>query len=51
MDLLHVIGSDTAILLFSFAGLVATAVAIIADTRTQKADELARASVRADRVL
>jgi hypothetical protein len=51
MDLLQVIGSDTAILLFSVAGLVATAVAIIVDTRTQKADELARASVRADRSL
>jgi hypothetical protein len=51
MDLLQVIGSDAAIFLFSVAGLVATAVAIVADTRTQKADELARASVRADRPL
>jgi hypothetical protein len=50
MDLLQVIGSDAAILLFSVAGLVATAVAIVADTRTQRAQEPARASVRADRV-
>ena len=38
MDLLQVIGSDGAILLFSAAGLVATTLAILADTKTQKAD-------------
>ncbi len=47
MDLLQVIGSDGAILLFSAAGLVATTVAILADTKTQKAD-LARDPVRID---
>lgn len=51
MDLLQAIGTDGAIVLFSVAGLVATAAAIVADTRTQKADELTRASVRADRPL
>lgn len=45
MDLLQAIGTDGAILLFSAAGLVATTVAILADTKTQKAD-LARESIR-----
>jgi hypothetical protein len=44
---LQAIGSDSAILLFSAAGLVATTVAILADTKTQKAD-LARDLVRID---
>lgn len=48
MDLLQAIVSDGGILLFSVAGLVATATAIIVDTRTQRS-ELARASVRSDR--
>ena len=47
MDLLQVIGTDGAILLFSAAGLVATTVAILADTKTQKAG-LARDAVRVD---
>jgi hypothetical protein len=47
MDLLQAIGSDGAILLFSAAGLVATTLAILADTRTQKAD-VARGSFRAE---
>lgn len=50
MELMQAIGSDGAILLFSAAGLVATTVAILADTRTQKA-ELARDTVRVDRPL
>ena len=45
MDLLQAIGSDGAILLFSAAGLVATTLAILADTKTQKA-EIGRGSVR-----
>ncbi|HEX9437693.1 MAG TPA: hypothetical protein VGA16_11105 [Candidatus Limnocylindria bacterium] len=45
MDLVQVIGSDGAILLFSAAGLVATTLAILADTKTQRAD-LARESMR-----
>jgi hypothetical protein len=47
MDLLQAISTDGAILLFSAAGLVATTVAILADTKTQKAD-LARDPVRVD---
>lgn len=45
MELVQAIGSDAAILLFSAAGLVATTVAILVDTRTQKAG-LARESIR-----
>ncbi len=37
MDLTAVVGSDPAILLFSAAGLLATAVAIVQDTRAQAA--------------
>lgn len=48
MELFQAIASDGGILLFSVAGLVATSVAILADTRTQRS-ELARASVRSDR--
>ena len=48
MDVFQAIASDGGILLFSFAGLVATTVAILADTRSQKAG-LARASVRPER--
>lgn len=48
MDVFQAIASDGGILLFSVAGLVATTVAILADTRSQKAG-LARASVRSDR--
>ncbi len=40
------LGSDAALLLFSAAGLVATAVAIMLDTRTQKH---AKAEVQFDR--
>jgi hypothetical protein len=47
VDLMQAIGSDGAILLFSAAGLVATTLAILADTRTQKAD-VARGSIRAE---
>lgn len=49
MDMVSAIVSDGGLLLFSVAGLVATTVAIVLDTRTQKADHLAGASVRADR--
>lgn len=45
MDLFQALGTDVAILLFSAAGLVATTVAILHDTRSQAAD-LARGSVR-----
>lgn len=38
MDLVQAVGGDTAILLLSAAGLVATTVAIVLDTRTQAAD-------------
>lgn len=48
MDMASAIVSDGGLLLFSVAGLVATTVAILLDTRTQK-DHLAGASVRADR--
>lgn len=48
MDMLAAIVSDGGLLLFSVAGLVATTVAILMDTRTQKADRLAGVSVRAE---
>jgi hypothetical protein len=48
MELFQAIASDGGILLFSVAGLVATTVAILADTNAQRS-ELARASVRSDR--
>lgn len=48
MDVIQAIVSDSGILLFSVAGLVATTVAILVDTRTQRS-ELVRASVRSDR--
>ncbi|MDE3112499.1 MAG: hypothetical protein KGN00_12410 [Chloroflexota bacterium] len=48
MDLAQAIGSDAAILLFSAAGLVATTVAILLDTKTQAAD-VAKEPVRVDR--
>ncbi len=47
MDLVQVIGGDAAILLFSAAGLVATSVAILLDTKTQASD-LAKEPVRSD---
>jgi hypothetical protein len=47
MDLFQAVGSDVAILLFSAAGLAATTVAIIVDTKTQAA-ELAKEPVRFD---
>lgn len=45
MDLVQAIGTDGALFLFSLAGLVATTVAILVDTRTQRAG-LARESIR-----
>lgn len=48
MDVIGTLGSDAALLLFSAAGLVATTVAILFDTRTQRTD-LARANIRAER--
>ena len=47
MDLFSAIGTDAALVLFSAAGLLATTIAIVADTRTQKAT-LAKTSVRID---
>jgi hypothetical protein len=44
MDISAALGSDLAILLFSAAGLFATAVAIVHDTKTQAAD-LAKGTV------
>jgi hypothetical protein len=38
MDVLQTLISDSALLLFSFAGLTATAVAILRDTQAQRAD-------------
>ncbi|HEX4744432.1 MAG TPA: hypothetical protein VFW12_07160 [Candidatus Limnocylindria bacterium] len=38
MDILQTLVSDSALLLFSFAGLAATTVAILRDTRAQRAD-------------
>ncbi len=48
MDVVQAIGGDTAILLFSVAGLVATTVAIVLDTKTQAAD-VAKEPVRLER--
>lgn len=48
MDLIGTLGSDAALLLFSAAGLVATTLAILYDTRSQRTD-LARADVRLER--
>lgn len=48
MDLVQAIASDSALLVFSAAGLVATTVAILVDTRTQKA-HVAKERVRIDR--
>lgn len=48
MDLIQTLGSDAALLLFSAAGLVATTVAILHDTRTQVTD-LAKGNMRAER--
>lgn len=45
MDVFQAFGTDIALLLFSAAGLVATTVAILHDTRTQAAD-VAKGSVR-----
>ncbi len=47
MDVIGTLGSDAALLLFSAAGLVATMVAILFDTRSQRT-ELANANVRAE---
>lgn len=44
MDLMQAFGTDTALLLFSAAGLVATTLAILHDTRTQVT--VAKESVR-----
>ncbi len=38
MDVLQSVIGDSALLMFSFAGLAATAVAIVRDTRAQKAE-------------
>lgn len=38
MDVLQTLISDSALLLFSFAGLATTAVAILRDTRAQRAE-------------
>jgi hypothetical protein len=38
MDVLQTLISDSALLLFSLAGLTATAVAILRDTQAQRAD-------------
>lgn len=45
MDVIGTLGSDAALLLFSAAGLVATTVAILFDTRSQRT---ANASVRVE---
>lgn len=45
MDVIGTLGSDAALLLFSAAGLVATTVAILFDTRSQRT-ELQGANVR-----
>lgn len=45
MDVIGTLGSDAALLLFSAGGLIATTVAILFDTRTQRT-ELAKAHVR-----
>lgn len=47
MDVIGTFGSDAALLLFSAAGLVATTVAILYDTRTQRT-ELQSANVRVE---
>lgn len=47
MDLFQALGGDAGLFLFLAAGLAATTVAILVDTRTQQAD-LARQSVRVD---
>lgn len=47
MDLVQALGSDAGLLLFLAAGLVATTVAILHDTRTQA--QLAKVNVRAPR--
>ena len=38
MDILQTLVSDSALLLFSFAGLAATTVAILRDTQAQRAE-------------
>lgn len=38
MDIANVLTSDTALLLFSGAGLVATTLAILQDTRSQRSE-------------
>lgn len=48
MDFIGTLSSDGALLLFSAAGLVATLVAIVFDTRTQRTD-LAKANVPLER--
>jgi hypothetical protein len=45
VDFIGTLGSDAALLLFSAAGLIATTVAILFDTRSQRT-ELAKANVR-----
>jgi hypothetical protein len=47
VDVIGTLGSDAALLLFSAAGLVATTVAILFDTRSQRT-QLASANVRAE---
>lgn len=46
MEIIAGIGTDGALLLFSAAGLIATAVAIVFDTRTQRH---AKAEIRFER--
>jgi len=48
MDLIGTLGSDAGLLLFSAAGLLATTVAILYDTRDQRTD-LAKANLRLER--
>lgn len=47
MDLVKAIGTDTALALFCVAGLAATAIAILIDTKTQ-AEVIAQEKVRSD---
>ena len=47
MDVIGTLGSDAALLLFSAAGLVATTVAILFDTRSQRT-ELGNANFRVE---
>ncbi|MBI2772926.1 MAG: hypothetical protein HYX56_00310 [Chloroflexi bacterium] len=48
MELAKVIGTDGALFLFCAAGLAATVVAIVVDTKTQAAEHLAKRPARVD---